>query len=276
MSRKDWKRPKVEMPRDKRRIKLVISYIGTSFHGWQAQDNSSSVQRTIEDALCNILGERVSLFGSGRTDSGVHALGQVAHFDTTSSLCAKAYSYLLNSRLPKSIRILSSSEEKELFHARFTTMAREYWYIVKDYDSFSAPDWGRVTPLKRLPSLTLLNEYATLLEGTHDFTTFCSSRDISPSKVRDIYISKWIEERDYLGSRVYKYIVVGNAFLYNQVRSMVGTMVEAALKEESPDSFNMRLLAKDRALALKTFPPEGLYLARISYDENEYSWFEDR
>ncbi len=275
MSRKDWKRPSVTMPEDKKRIKLVISYDGSSFHGWQNQDNAPSVESTIENELSLLLGEKVFLQGSGRTDSGVHALCQVAHFDTNSSIDAKAYSFILNSKLPPSIRILSSEEMRDLFHARFTTMSREYWYFIKSYDSILPFDKDRVTAIKSLPNLSLLNEYASMLKGTHDFTTFCSSKDICESKVRDIYVSQWSEEKDLYGLRVYKYRVVGNAFLYHQVRSMVGTMVECALKNEDSESFKERLDSKNRANALKTFPSSGLYLAKISYDEDEYKWFEE-
>ena len=127
MSRKDWHRPEVEMPQDKRRIALLVSYDGGSWHGWQIQDNSPTVQETIEEALEKVLGERVFLQGSGRTDSGVHALGQVAHFDTSSSISAEKFAVILNTMLPGSVRILSSWEPEGVFHARFTAMAREYW-----------------------------------------------------------------------------------------------------------------------------------------------------
>lgn len=263
------------MPEYGRRIKLTISYDGSSFHGWQEQSEGETVQSTIKKVLEDLLGEEVSLQGSGRTDSGVHALAQVAHFDTTSTLEASRFQIILNSRLPHTIRILSSEDVSGIFHARFTSYAREYWYYIKEWKDTLPFDSGRVTSIKRLPDITLLNKYARLLEGTHDFTTFCSAKDPSESKYRDIYVSVWSEEKDNWGMRFFKYRVVGNAFLYHQVRSMVGTMIECALKEESVESFEMRLLSSKRENALKTYPPSGLYLARISYDEEEYRWFED-
>lgn len=275
MSRLDWHRPEVIMPQDKRRIALTISYDGTKWHGWQVQDNADSVQGEIEKVLNSITGETIFLQGSGRTDSGVHALGQVAHFDTESQIPAEKFSIILNTKLPQSIRILSSWEPRGVFHARFTAMAREYWYFIKAYCDMLPFDGGRITPLRSLPSVSLLNSYASSLLGTHDFSSFCSSKDICQSKVRDIYESEWSEERDGYGFSILKYRVVGNAFLYRQVRSMVGTMLDSAVMGESAEDFKKRLDSKNRGMALRTAPSDGLYLARISYDENEYLWFEE-
>lgn len=263
------------MPSDKKRIKLTVSYDGALFHGWQEQDDALSVQEVLSKEVSAVLGEETTVFGSGRTDAGVHALGQVAHFDTSSSIEASKWAVILNSRLPSSVRILSSEESVGVFHARFTAMAREYWYFIKPWKNMLPFDCGHVAGVKRMPDIALLNAYAEILSGTHDYTTFCSARDICPSKVRDIYVSEWSEERDSWGMEYLKYRVVGNAFLYHQVRSMVGTMVECALSLESPEKFRERLESRERSKALKTYPAGGLYLAAISYDENEYSWFEE-
>ncbi len=262
------------MPEKGRRIKLTLSYDGSSFHGWQEQRDGVTVQGTIKKVLEDLLGESVDLQGSGRTDSGVHALGQVAHFDTTSSLDGEKFALILNSRLPSTIRILSSEDASGIFHARFTSYAREYWYYIKEWKDTLPFDTWRVTSIKVLPDISLLNGYAHVLEGTHDFTSFCSAKDLSQSKYRDIYVSSWTEECDGWGKRFFKYRVVGNAFLYHQVRSMVGTMIECGLKGESVESFEKRLSSCRRDNALKTYPSTGLYLARISYDEEEYRWFE--
>ena len=275
MSRLDWHRPEVVMPQDKRRIELTISYDGTKWHGWQVQDNADSVEGEIEKVLSIVTGENVFLQGSGRTDSGVHAIGQVAHFDTESKIPAEKFSIILNTKLPQSIRILSSWEPEGVFHARFTAMAREYWYLVKSYDNMLPFDSGRITGLRALPDIEVLNSYAKLLVGTHDFSTFCSSKDICQSKVRDIYESEWKMGKDNYGFPLLKYRVAGNAFLYRQVRSMVGTMLDSAIIGEDSSAFLERLEAKDRKKALKTAPSDGLYLYRISYDEKEYLWFEE-
>ena len=276
MARKDWRRPEIErVEAGKRRVKLTVSYDGLKYHGWQAQDNAISVQSEIMRILSSVTKEDVEVFGSGRTDAGVHALGQVCHFDTSSLLPAEKFKVILNTKLDKSIRILKAEDADPYFHARFSTMAREYWYMIKRFDDMLPFDDGRYSFVREFPSLKLLNGYAESLYGTHDFTTFASSRDISESKCRDIYTSRWDIFPDQYGYEVLRYRVAGNAFLYHQVRSMVGTMLEAGFKSESPESFKERLDSKDRGKALKTAPSSGLYLARISYDDKEYLWFEE-
>lgn len=275
--RSDWNRPELEPIEDgKRRIKLTVSYDGSAFSGWQSQTNGEGVQQYLERAIKEITGEDCVVFGSGRTDSGVHALGQVCHFDTSSKIPSIKFLPALNSKLPKEIRVLESKEKDGTFHSRYTTMAREYNYFVKEYKDFLPFDEKHVTKVETLPSLELLNEYASAIFGTHDFTTFCSARDQSVSKWRDIYISRWEEVYDQFGKRMYKYVVVGNAFLYHQIRSLVGTMLIMGKKGLSAEEFKNKLDAKDRSLALTTAPSDGLYLARISYDDGEYLWFEER
>ena len=275
--RSDWKRPaSFSLPGEgERRIMLRVAYDGSCFHGWQAQGNAPSVQSAISSLLSSILGSETMVYGSGRTDAGVHALSQVCHFDTRSQIAPEKFALVLNTRLPKSIRILSSAEAPEGFHARFTTMSREYWYLLKRSAEMLPWDDRHVTPVKEFPSPELLNEYASLLQGTHDFTTFASARDPSESKTRDIYVSGWEMTEDGFGFDVLKYRTAGNAFLYHQVRSMVGTMIECAAAGESAADFRARLEAKDRNMALRTAKADGLYLADVSYDEEKYRWFEE-
>ncbi len=276
--RSDWKRPETySLPGEgERRIMLRISYDGSLYHGWQAQDNAVSVQSTISAVLSELFGKETIVYASGRTDRGVHALSQVCHFDTSSDIAASSYAVILNTKLPKSIRVSSSEEAPSGFHARFSTMSREYWYLIKRTSEMLAWDRERITGIKALPSLSLLNGYASVLAGTHDFTTFASARDPSPSKVRDIYVSEWDEIKDVYGSSVLRYRTAGNAFLYHQVRSMVGTMIGAAASGESIDAFRNRLEARDRSKALRTAPADGLYLADVSYDSEKYQWFEEK
>ena len=263
-------------PRQGARWLLLIAVNHCRYHGWQAQGNAISVQSVISETLSAVLGRETTVYASGRTDQGVHALRQGCHFDTSSSIDPGKFALILNTKLPKSIRVLSSSEAPAGFHARFSTMSREYWYLIKSAQDMLPFDDKRITPIKRLPGLDLLNDYASCIQGTHDFTTFASARDPSPSKFRDVYISEWDAINDLYGYPVLRYRVAGNAFLYHQVRSMVGTMVGAALLGEDPSSFRDRLEGRDRSLALKTAAPDGLYLADVSYDEEKYRWFEDR
>ena len=155
-------------------------------------------------------------------------------------------------------------------------MGREYWYLVKRFPDMLPFDDGRYLFLREFPGIDRLNDYASLIFGTHDFTTFASSRDQSLSKCRDIYLSRWDSFNDIYGCSVLRYRVAGNAFLYHQVRSMVGTMLEASARDESAESFKCRLDSKDRNNALRTASSSGLYLARITYDPEEYLWFEER
>ena len=276
--RSDWKRPhEWAGPADGwKRIMMFVSYDGSDFHGWQSQGDGCAVQDRLSEVISSLAEEDIQVYGSGRTDSGVHALRQGCHFDTPLSISPEKYRMIFNTRLPRSIRVLYSGEAPEGFHARFSTQSREYWYLVKEEKDMLPFDSRHITQVKKFPDIDVLNSYASAIEGTHDFTTFASSKDISESKFRDIYLSSWDIMKDLYGFDVLRYRVAGNAFLYHQVRSMTGTMLEAALKGEDAVSFVSRLDAKDRTLALKTAPSDGLYLADVSYDEEKYRWFEDR
>ena len=275
--RSDWRIPEeYDLPEEgERRIMMFISYDGSPYHGWQAQGNAISVQSVISETLSAVLGRETTVYASGRTDQGVHALRQGCHFDTSSSIDPGKFSLILNTKLPKSIRVLSSALAPEGFHARFSTMSREYWYLVKASPDMLPWDDGRIMMMKELPSISLLKSYAKCIFGTHDFTTFASARDISLSKVRDIYVSEWDIMKDTFGYPVLRYRTAGNAFLYHQVRSMVGTMLYAAQAEEDAAMFRERLDSKDRSMALRTAPSDGLYLADVSYDPEKYQWFEE-
>lgn len=275
--RSDWRRPaEFSLPGEgERRIKLRIAYDGSEYHGWQSQGNAISVQSVLSGILSSILSKETTVYASGRTDAGVHALCQVCHFDTPSPIEPHKWRVILNTKLPKSIRVLSSEEAPSGFHARFTTMSREYWYLAKCGNDMLPWDDKHVMPLPSIPDMELLNAYASCIFGTHDFTVFASARDPSESKVRDIYVSRWDMYRDSFGYPVYRYITAGNAFLYHQVRSMVGTMIAYAMKGRSPEDFRMLLESRDRSCVERTAPPDGLYLADVSYDEGKYQWFED-
>lgn len=278
MARSDWNRPSLTpLEEGLRRIRLDVSYDGKAFHGWQSQDNGESVQQTLQQALEAVTGLSLTVHGSGRTDAGVHALMQVCHFDIPDAchIAGTKFSSALNCHLPHTVKVLSSEEVDGSFHCRFTTMAREYRYFVKAEADLLPFDEGYVSSVKSLPDLSLLNEYAALIRGKHDFTTFASAKDLSTSKFRDIYESCWQESLDKYGRRYYCYTVCGNAFLYHQVRSMVGTMLQFARKQKTSAEFLEVLEAKDRLRAGTTAPACGLYLARITYDEAEYAWFEE-
>ena len=279
MARSDWKRPDVfSAPENRRRVAMELSYDGRAFCGWQRQKDAVSVQQTIMDAVTRMIGDRnIDVIGSGRTDSGVHAYGQVAHveFDAC-DIPAKAFHMGLNALLPYSIRIRRSWDVDNSFHARYSAMAREYRYFCRcgePHDSFSD---GLVTVLREFPDIDLLNSYAAHIVGTHDFTTFACSKDICPSKVRDIYEAEFGWKESMYGDKLLCFRIAGNAFLYHMVRSLMGTMLDLAFDNKPDSAFRELLEAKDRLRTGRTAPSDGLYLWRVSYDPDEYMWFEEK
>ncbi len=279
MSREDWKRPeKFDAPEGRRRIGLIVSYDGRSFCGWQSQDNGVSVQQTILEAVKQFTGQNdVEVCGSGRTDSGVHAWGQTAHAEIDDcTIPAEAFRPALNALLPVQVRIKKAWEAGRSFHARYSAMAREYRYFCKVNPGHDAFDDGLITCLKKFPDIEVLNSFAEQIIGTHDFTTFACSKDICPSKVRDIYESEFFFTKSEFNEDILVYRVCGNAFLYHMVRSLTGTMIEMALNGKNAEDFRQVLEGKDRSLCGKTAPSDGLYLWRVSYDSDEYQWFEEK
>jgi tRNA pseudouridine38-40 synthase len=225
-----------------------------------------TVQELLEKALLKVLKEEVTLFGSGRTDAKVHAIGQVAHFDTTNqSVPPQAFPLALNPHLPHSIRVVEGHLESEKFHARFTSLSREYRYYTKEIAHYTPFESGRVGLVRKFPPLELLNSYAKVLIGTHDFSTFSAAGDQSHSTIRDLYESEFSLETSPWGGEVLIYRVRANAFMMHQVRSMVGTMLQMGEKGEPVATFAECLAAKERLKAGRTAPPGGLYLWRIEY-----------
>lgn len=279
MARSDWKRPsEFSCPDGKKRIGIIVSYNGKAFCGWQSQNGDVSVQDTIVQAVKKLTGfDDVEVCGSGRTDSGVHAAGQVAHIELPdNTIPARAFCQGLNSFLPLTVRILESWDADPSFHARYSAMAREYRYFCSEEEGHNAFTEGLVSNFRKLPDIDLLNSYAKCLIGTHDFTTFAGAQDICPSKVRDIYESEFFYTSSMYGKKLLCYKICGNAFLYHMVRSLTGTMIEFALKNKTQKEFELALIGCDRSLCGKTAPPDGLYLWRVSYDPDEYQWFEEK
>lgn len=278
MPRTDWGRPPLQqIDPSCRRIRLTVSYHGSHYSGWQRQHNALTVVQVLEEAVKTMIGEDVEIVGSGRTDSGVHALGQVCHMDIRNQkVRAEKFALALNRLLPHDIRILESSETDGTFHARFTAMARMYRYYFKRERDMTAFDQSLVAKVKQFPSLDLLNGYAACIRGTHDFTTFTASGDVSSSKWRDIYESYWKMGTDRWGGELLTYTICGNAFLYKMVRSLVGSMMDFAASGMTVEEFSSVLSSKDRRRAGRTAQSCGLYLYRISYDEAEYAWFEEK
>ena len=249
----------------RRSIRLVISYDGTDFGGWQRQKNARSVQEELEKALEKMHGHPVGLTGAGRTDAGVHALGQVAGFLTDiASIPAEKFLPALNKLLPHDIRILAAGDAPPGFHARFDASLRKYRYFILRGEARDAFSQRYAWHVSSQPSIGKLNAMASVILGEHDFSAFASAKDISLSKCRFVQDSSfWFEGEKLV------YQVSANAFLWRMVRSLVGTMVffepKALDEEEAARLMRDILESRDRKLAGPTAPPQGLFLWNVEY-----------
>lgn len=241
---------------------MIIAYDGTDYVGWQTQKNGTSIQQVLENTLYTVTGDHITLQGSGRTDSGVHARAQVAHFDTNARMPADKFAIALNTGLPSDIRVLFSEEAPEDFHARFSAKDKEYRYRIvlsPHHDVFTRKYALHVhTPL----NVSELIRSAGFLLGTHDLAAFKSTGTTVESTVRTITKSEWSID----GSRL-EYRVAGNGFLYNTVRIFVGTMLAVAEGILPQNAVERALLSCDRKDAGPTAPAHGLTLWRVRYSD---------
>jgi tRNA pseudouridine38-40 synthase len=249
-----------------RNIRLLISYDGTDFSGWQRQagegeDRDRTVQGEIEKALEIIHRKKIRLTGSGRTDAGVHAAGQTANFYTDiESMGADRFVPALNSLLPRDLRILEAGEAAPDFHARFDARIRTYrYFFICGRDALPA-ERRYCLRLWRRPRLDILNSYGRELLGERDCTVFAGAGDKSRSRSRDIRAARFFIEGDKL-----VFEASANAFLWKMVRSMAGTMLHYEEKGTTPEEFRAIAGSGDRSLAGPTLPPEGLFLWNIDY-----------
>ena len=243
-----------------RNIKLVIEYDGKSFNGWQKQPTKLNIQGEIEKAISEITGEEVDLIASGRTDAGVHSLGQVANFKTNSKIPTEKMAKAINSKLKKSIVIKSAKEVDESFHSRYSVHSKTYRYIINNSENGTAiyRDLEFSFPFEL--DEKKMNKAVKYFEGEHDFKGFKASGTSSKSSVRTIYEGKvW---RD--GEKVIIELT-GNGFLYNMVRIIAGTLLEVGLGKIKPEDIPEIINAKDRKKAGKTLPARGLYLVKVDY-----------
>jgi tRNA pseudouridine38-40 synthase len=245
-----------------RNIKLLVSYDGSSYCGWQRQKNHSSVQGEIEAALEKIHGHPVPLAGSGRTDSGVHAAGQVANFYSSikRSMDPRRFRPALNSLLSNNIRILEAEEVPPGFHARFDAKSRTYRYFFIPPREAVPQEKQFALALKRQPDIALLNAYARLFRGEFDCTVFAVPRDLSKSRSRYIYNAYFFME----GTKLV-FEIRANAFLWKMVRSVAGTMIFYEERNVQPEEFQRIIGSGKRELAGPTLPPDGLFLWKIDY-----------
>lgn len=245
-----------------RRIRLVVSYDGTNYCGWQIQPNGITVEEVLNRTICKMTGEAIAVIGASRTDSGVHAMGNVAVFDTESTIPPERFSYALNQRLPDDIVIVSSDEVPADWHPRYRNCEKTYEYHILN---------TRIpVPTKRLTNYFVsfpldekkMQQAAEYLKGEHDFVSFCNVRTDVEDTVRTITALDVLRNGEEITVRI-----TGNGFLYNMVRIIVGTLIRVGRGFYEPEQVREILEAKNRKAAGVTAPPQGLMLVRIDYGE---------
>ena len=244
-----------------RNIKLTIEYDGKDFNGWQKQPNKPNIQGTIEQAINRITGEEIKLDASGRTDAGVHSLGQVANFKTYSNLPIEKFPIAINANLKQSIRIISAEEVDERFHSRLACKQKTYRYVINNSLYGTALYRNLEYNIPQKLDVEKMYVAAKLFEGEHDFKAFKASGTSSKSSVRKIYKAEVFKE----GDRIYIELT-GNGFLYNMVRIISGTLVDVGLGKIAPNSITEIINEGKRENAGKTLPAHGLYLVNVKYD----------
>jgi tRNA pseudouridine38-40 synthase len=243
------------------RYRLTLEYDGTPFVGWQRQDNGPSVQGALEAAIEKLSGERVTVTGAGRTDAGVHALGQVAHFDLVKTFESGKVRDALNYHLrPDPVSVLDAAEANDEFHARFSATARHYLFRILNRRSPPALEAGKVWHVSPKLEAEAMHAAAQFLVGQHDFTTFraaeCQAQ--SPVKTLDrLDVSQRGEEIHIEAT--------ARSFLHHQIRSFAGTLKLVGEGKWQPRDVKKALEARDRAACGPVAPPEGLYLVRVDY-----------
>ncbi len=243
-----------------RNIKLTIEYDGTQFGGWQKQPNHLNIQGEIEKAIQTVTGKEVELIGSGRTDAGVHAFAQIANFKIDTDFPLEKMAIAFNSQLKKSIRIKKVEEVEEDFHSRYHCHKKTYGYIIDNSEQGTAVYRNMTYHVPQLLDIEAMQKAANYLIGEHDFSSFKSSGTSSKSSVRTLYNAQVLKEQERVVIQL-----TGNGFLYNMVRIISGTLVEIGKGEKKPEEMKLILEAKDRSLAGKTLPPQGLFLMNVEY-----------
>ncbi len=243
-----------------KRVMLIVAYDGTNYHGWQMQPNAVTIEQILNEKLSELLKEDIQVIGASRTDAGVHAEGNVAVFDTNTSIPGEKISYALNHLLPEDIVIQESFEVEPDFHPRKCDSIKTYQYRILNRN-FNLPVKGRnAYHFYRKLDLDKMREAAAYFVGKHDFKNFCSSHTQAKSTIRIIY-SFDIEEED----EEIVLTVSGNGFLYNMVRMLMGTLLDVGMGRMSPDKIPELLAAKERVHSPNTAPARGLTLLDIEY-----------
>jgi len=245
-----------------RNVRVLLSYDGSRFFGWQRQEGFPSVQEGLEDALLSLCGERIAVVGAGRTDTGVHALGQVANFHLDTRLPDERLLFALNAHAPEGLVVRALETCSDAFHAQKSARGKRYAYLVRT-ERFASPlgraYWHWVP--ERL-DLGAMRAAARHFVGRHDFSSLASAGSPRRSNVRHIRALHLRARR-----HGFALVVEGNGFLYNMVRTLAGTLIDVGRGKRPGSGIPALLAARDRRLAGPTAPPEGLYLVRVLYPE---------
>jgi tRNA pseudouridine38-40 synthase len=252
-----------------RNIKLTLAYDGATFHGWQQQPGVPTVQGALNDAASKITQEKVFVQGASRTDAGVHAMGQAAHFKTQSSLSALQFQRALNALLPPSIRVVAAEEMGPDFHARWQAQGKTYRYRIFRGRVLPPFDYRRALHYPWPLDEAAMAEAARKFQGQHDFTSFAASSgseddDRDRQMVREIYSSEIVHEPD---REEIAYVVSGRSFLRYMVRKIVGTLIEVGKGRLAPGDIPGLFDLHDRSQSGPTVPPEGLYLVSLEFPD---------
>ena len=243
------------------KFKITIEYDGTNFVGWQRQENGPSIQSSIEDAIKKITLETVNVFGAGRTDSGVHAKGQVAHFDISKHIALDNIRDGLNQYLrPLPIAILKAEEVDETFHARFSAILRHYEYLIINRRSPLTLNKHQAWGVFKEININYIKEATSFFLGQHDFSAFRSIDCQSSSSIKTIQSCSVKKNDEYISINV-----SAKSFLHSQVRIMTGTLVEVGKGKIKPSDVKEIIKSKDRSKAGVTAPAHGLYLVKVEY-----------
>jgi tRNA pseudouridine38-40 synthase len=244
------------------RIAALIEYDGSLFSGWQRQEQTRTVQGAVEAALSRVADENIEVIVAGRTDAGVHAVGQVIHFDTRAERSSYSWVRGANSHLPADVALTWAAPVEEDFHARFSAAGRHYHYIILNRSVRPTYLARRVTHDYRPLDVMLMQQAAQHLIGTLDFTSFRSSECQSKSPVREVRALDITRDGEFVHIRAY-----ANAFLHHMVRNLAGVLMTIGAGERKPEWAGEVLAARDRRCGGQTAPPDGLYLRQIEYPE---------
>jgi tRNA pseudouridine38-40 synthase len=241
-------------------VQLILEYDGTAYAGWQRQPDQPTIQETVETAIAGVTQRHVPVIGAGRTDAGVHALGQVASFRIDRIMTPREWTRALNAHLPDTIVVRSAALVPDTFHARYSAKGKLYEYRLMNREARPALDrqycWHIYKPLND----AAMNQAAMALIGSHDFSSFQTQPTDNEDPICHVDHLTVFRHGDALRIEVY-----ADRFLKQMVRSIVGTLVEVGLGKRPADSFTSILTARDRSAAGKTAPPQGLFLMRVDY-----------